>query len=104
MEGLWHTRFTAGAAHGDGIVVLRNGEVLGGDASHIYIGSYQTDGPLVYLNVRVSRWEHDDGSVSPEPPQAFLFSGSVEGDSAIVSGHPDDHLDVTVAVELHRAA
>lgn len=104
MEGLWHTRFSAGPAHGDGIVVLRNGEVLGGDASHIYVGSYQTDGPLVYLNVRVSRWLEENAAVSPEAPQAFLFSGSVHGDSAVVSGHPDNHLDVTVAVELHRAA
>jgi len=104
MEGLWHTRFNAGPAHGDGIVVLRNGEVLGGDASHIYLGSYQRDGSLLYFNVRVSRWLQEAGAVSPEAPQAFLFSGSVQGDSAFVSGHPDDHREVTVAVELHRAA
>ncbi|HVT99111.1 MAG TPA: GrlR family regulatory protein [Acidobacteriaceae bacterium] len=104
MEGLWHTRFNAGAAHGDGIVVLRNGEVLGGDASHIYVGSYQTDGSRVYFNVRVSRWLEEDGTISPESPQAFLFSGSMEGNAAIVSGHPDDHREVTVAVELRRAA
>jgi T3SS negative regulator,GrlR len=104
MEGLWHTRFNAGPAHGDGIVVLRNGEVLGGDASHIYVGSYQRDGSLVYFNVRVSRWLGEDSAFASEPPQAFLFHGSVQGDSATVSGHSDDHLDLTVAVELHRAA
>jgi hypothetical protein len=104
MNGLWHTRFSAGPAHGDGIVVLRDGELLGGDASHIYTGSYHTDGPLVYLDVRVSRWLEGDASVAPEHPRAFFLSGSVHGDSATVSGHPDDRREVTIAVELHRAA
>ncbi len=104
MEGLWHTHFSAGPAHGDGIVVLRNGEILGGDASHIYTGSYRTDGALVYLDVHVTRWLGERGSLAPEGPRAFCFTGSVHGDSATVSGHPDDRRDVTVAVELHRAA
>lgn len=104
MEGLWHTRFNAGPAHGDGIVVLRNGEILGGDASHIYTGSYRTDGPLVYLDVHVARWRDENAAEAPESPRAFLLSGSVHGDSATVSGHPDDRRDITIAVELHRAA
>lgn len=104
MEGLWHTHFNAGPAHGDGIVVLRDGQILGGDASHIYTGSYHTDGPLVYLDVHVSRWLDDTEALAAETPQAFFLSGSVHGNSATVSGHPDQHRDVTIAVELHRAA
>lgn len=104
MEGLWHTHFNVGAAHGNGIAVLRNGELLGGDSSHIYVGSYYTDGPLLYLSVHVSDWLEEKAAISPEMPQAFLFSGLVQGDSAVLAGHPDAHLDVTVAVELHRAA
>jgi len=104
MEGLWHTHFSSGPAHGDGIAVLRNGEILGGDASHIYTGSYQTDGSLLYVNVRVSRWLDDEAAIDRSSPVTFFLSGSVAGDSATVTGHQDDHRDVTLAVELHRAA
>lgn len=104
MNGLWHTRFNAGPAHGDGIVVLRDGEILGGDASHIYTGSYHTDGPLVYFDVHVARWLEKNAAADSESPRAFFFRGSVHGDSATVSGHPDDRREVTIAVELHRAA
>ena len=31
MEGLWYAHFSAGQVQGDGMAVLRDGEILGGD-------------------------------------------------------------------------
>jgi len=37
------------------------------------------------------------------PLEVFL-KGSIAGDSATVSGHPEQKADLRIAVELHRAA
>ena len=52
LNGLWHTHFVAGPAHGDGMAVLRDGEILGGDPTYTYTGSYRLDGAFLYANVR----------------------------------------------------
>jgi len=103
MEGLWYAHFNAGPVHGDGMAVLRNGEILGGDPAHTYTGSYQVDGKNIYANVRVSPSAE---AVVPdlERPLTIVLRGSLTGDSAIVSGHPVHHADMTIAVELHRAS
>jgi hypothetical protein len=104
MEGLWYTHFTAGQVHGDGMAVLRNGEILGGDPAHTYTGSYQFDGPNLYANVCVSPHATPSVPADLERPVTIFLKGSVAGDSATVSGHPDRHADVQIAVELHRAS
>lgn len=103
MEGLWYAHFTAGQLKGDGLAVLRDGELLGGDALHIYKGSYQSDGSSLYANVRIS--PHDSPGQPPdmEHPVNVFLKGSITGDSAVVSGHPERHDDLRIAVELHKA-
>jgi hypothetical protein len=103
FEGLWYTHFTAGTAQGDGMAVLRDGEILGGDPAHTYTGSYTTDGPQLYLNVRVSPYV---GHVPADMdrPIEFVLWGSANGDSGQVSGCADNKRDLKVVVDLHRAA
>jgi hypothetical protein len=104
MEGLWYTHFTAGPVHGDGLAVLRNGEILGGDPAHTYSGSYNSDGPNLYAQVRVSPHVTADTPSDLDRPVNVFFKGSIAGDSAIVIGHPDRHRELNIAVELHRAS
>jgi len=99
FDGLWYAHFTAGPVQGDGIAVLRDGEILGGDPAHTYTGSYTTDGPEVYLNVRVAPYA---GHVPAE--MDFVLWGSANGDSARVSGCANNHRDLKAVVDLHRAA
>jgi len=103
FDGLWYAHFTAGPVQGDGIAVLRDGEILGGDPAHTYTGSYTTDGPEVYLNVRVAPYA---GHVPAEMdrPMEFVLWGSANGDSARVSGCANNHRDLKAIVDLHRAA
>jgi len=103
MEGLWYAHFTAGPVQGNGIAVLRNGEILGGDLSHTYTGSYRSDGPELYANVRVSPYTMGPVPTDIEHPVTFFLSGSVHGDLANISGRADNRPDLALIVELHRA-
>ena len=104
MEGLWYAHFSAGPVQGDGLAVLRNGEILGGDFSHTYTGSYQEDGTHLYANVLVSPHASGNTPVERERPVTFFLKGTLTGDLATVTGHPDDKPDLKVEVQLHRAA
>jgi hypothetical protein len=103
VDGLWYMHFTAGQSQGDGITVLRDGEILGGDPAHTYVGSYTTDGPVIYLNVRVSPYA---GHVPADMdrPIEFVLWGSANGNSATVSGCASHHSNLKATVELHRVA
>lgn len=102
MEGIWYTHFTAGPVQGDGLAVLNNGEIQGGDPSHTYVGSYQEDGPNLYANVRVTPFAGAKVPVEMEHPVTFFLKGSVKGNNATVTGHPNNRPDMMVCVEMQR--
>ena len=103
MEGLWYTHFTAGPVQADGLAVLRDGEILGGDLARTYTGSFREDGSLLYATVRVSPYSRSKTPAELEHPITFFLQGLVKGDIADVSGHANNAPDLAVSVELHRA-
>lgn len=102
MEGIWYAHFIAGSNQGEGLAVLRNGEILGGDPRHTYEGSYQEDGTHIYANVKVAPYAGSHIATDIEHPFSLFLKGSIVGDMARVSGHPNNHPDVLVSVELHK--
>ena len=102
MEGIWFARFTSGELHGEGVAVLHDGRIEGGDPAHSYSGSYQEDGPLVYANVRVSPNAGSSIPVDINHPVTYFLQGSVSGDSAKVAGHANNRPDSRLSVELHK--
>jgi hypothetical protein len=102
MEGIWYAHFSTGSSQGNGLAVLRNGEILGGDPDHTYTGSYQEDGDLIYANVRVAPYTKSGHALDMNHPVSFFLTGSSAGDSAHVSGHPNNRPDVTVEVDLQK--
>ncbi len=106
MDGLWIAHFTAGAAHGNGLVILRAGEVLGGDLSHTWQGELHEDGPNVNARVRIGPWTAREATVQPGGEQPFMMtlSGSCTDRSASLHGHPDEKPDLPIQIELKRAA
>jgi hypothetical protein len=104
MEGIWYAHFTSGPSQGDGLAVLQNGAILGGDPTHTYKGTYQEDGALVYANVLIAPHIEAGAPSDIEHPFSLFLKGSINGDIARVSGHPNNRPDVTVSVELHKGA
>jgi hypothetical protein len=103
MEGLWYAHYSAGPVQGDGMAVLQDGKILGGDPVHTYTGSYQSDGPNLFANVCVSPSGAANGPVDIEHPFTVFLKGQVVGNAATVTGHAGHKTDVTFNVELHRA-
>ena len=104
MEGIWYAHFTAGPVQGDGMAVLRNGEILGGDPAHTYKGSYQEEGSNLFANVCVSPYAGSKMPADMEHPLTFFLRGSIKGDSASMAGHPSNRPDLVVNVDLQRGA
>lgn len=104
MNGVWITHFSAGAAHGSGIAVLRSGEILGGDFSHTWVGTYQEEGSQLYARVHVApHGDGDDAGVSErETPLELTLSGfRTERDARLVG--QADGSELAVSIELHQA-
>lgn len=107
MDGLWIAHFTAGAAHGNGLVILRGDEILGGDLSHTYQGEWHEDGSTVNARVRIDPWSEQAFSAaetSRDHPFMMTLSGSRTEKSATLHGHPDEQPDLPIQIEMERAA
>ena len=102
MEGIWYAHFTSGPAQGDGVAVLRDGEILGADPRHTYSGSYREDGNVLYADIRVTPYAIPGDLSDIEHPFSLFLTGSFTERSASVSGHPTNRPDVTVNIELRR--
>lgn len=104
MKGLWIAHFNAGAAHGNGLAVLHAGEVMGGDLSHTWVGSYRQDGSSLYASVRVTPYPpQPDGEEQRERPVTVSLTGTCDEHDAKLAGYADD-TDLAINIELHRAA
>lgn len=102
MEGIWYAHFTTGESNGVGVAVLHNGQIEGGDPAHTYSGSYQEEGPNLYANVRVSPYAGSSLPADLTHPITYFLRGLVNGDSAKVTGHPNNRPEAMVSVELHK--
>lgn len=105
MNGLWIAHFNAGPAHGNGLAVLRAGEILGGDLAHTWVGTYEEEGASLYARVRIEPYisAHNGEPVIPDRPVTMTLHGTCHGHDAELTGHADDN-DVTVTIEMHKAA
>jgi len=102
MEGIWYAHFTSGEVHGQGLAVLHDGKIEGGDPTHMYTGSYREDGPHVYADVCVSPYAGASLPTDITHPVTYFLQGSVSGNSARIAGHADNRPDVRILVELHK--
>ena len=105
MNGLWIAHFNAGAAHGNGIAVFREGEILGGDFGHTWTGTYEEEGPHLYARIRVAPYvSHSEMTpLVMDKPVMMTLSGSCTEKDAVLEGHADDS-EVPVSIEMNKAA
>jgi hypothetical protein len=102
MEGIWHARFTAGDVHGEGLAVLHDGRIEGGDPLHTYTGSYQKDGSQIYANVHVTPCSGTSLPPDLVHPVTYFLQGSTAGDFAKVEGHVETKPESRLSVQLRK--
>ena len=104
MEGYWTTHFEAGTTRGDGIAMLKGGELLGGDLEHIWSGSYEEEGNRLTMRIRLSPFvtREEEGTMARELPVIMSLEGTCTEESASLSGHPDHRADLLVRVEMRK--
>jgi len=104
MDGYWLTHFHVGDRHGEGIVMMRAGELLGGDLEHVLSGTWEEEEGRVYARIRivpfVSRAEEE--LMAREMPLILTLTGTCTEDTARLEGHPDARDDLQYRVEMRR--
>jgi hypothetical protein len=66
MEGICDAHCTTGSNQGDGLAVLRSGEILGGNPQNTCKASSHENGQFLYANVRVSPYAGSGLSADPQ--------------------------------------
>jgi hypothetical protein len=105
-EGLYKVTFQTPLGQGTGVVVLRGGQVSGGDSLMYYTGSYTlTDGQI---DAQLLTDTHSNtpgmGSVLGVPKARLRLTGKFSGQSAQLSGSSPDAPGISFQALLDRLA
>ncbi len=104
MEGYWLTHYRAGPSHGEGIMMMHNGELLGGDLEHVWRGTYEQEGSRLYVRIRIVPFvtRDEEELMARDRPLLLSLEGTCTEDDARLEGHPDEREDLPFHVELRR--
>lgn len=57
--GIYHVKFRSNQqSHGEGLAVIKDGSINGGDQGYLYLGSFKVDGVNVSAKVKVKKWSN----------------------------------------------
>jgi hypothetical protein len=100
-DGIYHVKFASPTgATGEGLVVVKEGSVNGGDAGYLYQGTLDNDaGGQVRGQLRVHRWNVGHVSIfGPLGNFALNLSGHAANDSFTVSGGVPGHPNMKISI------
>lgn len=82
MNGLWTVHFDSTLNRfGQGVLVLNDGKLLGGDEGYYYSGTYKVTDSKIYGDINVTRYDSEYKSVIGDLDDFhFNFSGKVNDD------------------------
>ena len=106
MEGYWLTHYESGTTRGDGIVMLHEGELLGGDLEHVWAGTYEEEPPKVYARIRITPFvsRPEEGAMARDQPVIMSLSGFCTEEFAALDGSPDGREDRPFHVEMRKCS
>lgn len=104
MDGYWLTHFRVGERHGEGIVMMRAGELLGGDLEHVWRGTWEEENGRICARLRIVPFvsRHEEGTMAREMPLLLTLTGTHSDDMVYLEGHPDAREDLVCHVEMRR--
>jgi hypothetical protein len=107
LDAFWTARFEANTTHNscNGVAVIHEGHVYGGDAAFTYIGSVETDSAgNVTADIEVQRYAEGMSVFGPRDHLAIALRGRADGDSVNLHGPVAGHPGAELFVHLTRRA
>jgi hypothetical protein len=106
LEGLWVVQYTGVQGFDNGVVVLIDGKVLGGDNGFTYIGTYQQTEAGLNAKVTVHNFDPRVASVVPIPGDHTLnLEVRWQGEGVLQgTGGLSDQSAIGIAVKLTKHA
>jgi hypothetical protein len=108
LDALWTLEFEArGRSTNGGVIVLKNGHILGGNNTHYYVGTFTTGGTKLEGQVRIA-W-YSGSRQTAWGDEAEVVEANVTGEAggpntimgkASRSGHPDVSFRMAKQAEL----
>ncbi len=100
IPGIYLIGFSAyGNRIGEGLVVIKDGSVNGGDPSYLYRGHFDSYGEDVKGNIEVRHYRGPLNSVlGPLKQFNLILSGKVSGDNFQVSGNIPNMPNATINI------
>jgi hypothetical protein len=77
LDGLWTVDF---GAMGGGVIVLKNGEILGGDSSRVYVGMFTEEGTKLKGQLRINWYAGERNTLWGD--QAEKIDTTLTGDAS----------------------
>lgn len=104
QNGIYHVQFhsTQGAS-GEGLVVVKDGSINGGDASYLYLGQLQTEGEQLSGQLDIKQWNSQAPSIfGPLGNFSLSLTGVVSGDNLRISGGVVGQADLAIRITGRR--
>lgn len=104
MEGCWLTHFETNKGSGNGIAMLRDGELLGGDSEHLWNGTYDEDGWRIVARIRIvpimSSPEED--VMARDQPMILMLTGLCTEEYAHMEGDAENRRDLHFSITMRK--
>lgn len=101
QDGIYHVSFSSNANDfGEGIAVIKNGSVNGGDHGYVYAGTLQEVSGAISAVITIKQWNRGVPSVfGPASELVLELVGSSSGEAAFtangsVRGHPGQMITI----------
>jgi hypothetical protein len=105
-SGIYYVIFKAQTGHfGDGLVVMDNGKLHGGDQRYLYRGFYKTNGQEIEADIHVSYYRGEAKSVLGNLSKFKLnLSGKAVKEAFTVSGYVFGQSHLGISIEGQKQA
>jgi hypothetical protein len=106
IEGVFKVSFATPLARGEGVVILSDGKVAGGDSAMYYVGTYGQDGNSFVANVRTGRHTTNPSlqNVFGADNVRISISGTVAGTTINGKGQSPDAPGLSFTANLTKVA
>ena len=101
QNGIFHVRFTSSlGGFGEGLLVLKQGSVNGGDSGYLYTGYFSVDGDNVAGRLNIRRWKYGHVSVfGPLEDFNLQLTGKANNNEFNLSGGIAGQAVPTISIE-----